>query len=151
MVVLWCVSQLLSAQDRVENGSACFVFTNKHCLLNLILQGVHKKMWSMHGISFLRSKNLSLISGNCVWERDFQKTEWRSWPHIYSPIMLLFSLTIFDVKLIKVMTYITLHLNLSFLTQKYEHLGYIQYHVNCVNYILPCEQLWILLRICHIF
>lgn len=83
---------------------------------------------------FLRSKNLSLISGKCIWERDFQKTEWRSWPHIYASIMLLFSLTIFHVKQIKVMTYTTLHLNLCFLSKVWTSWIYLISYKLCILY-----------------
>lgn len=117
--------------------SALYLLTDTACLTWFCEQSTRKCNLHMV-IFFLRSKNLSLISGKCVWERDFQKTEWRSWPHIYASIMLLFSLTIFDVKQIKVMTYTTLHLNVCFFLKVWTSWIYSISYKLCILY----SSLW---------
>lgn len=121
---------------------ALYLIWNTICL-TCILSQVHTKNVITHGISFWRFKNLNLISGIYVWERFPKSWDWRLSHRFYASITLLFSLTIFLGRELKIMRY-TLF-NLNFLTKW--HLGYIYFHINCLDFILLCTHLWILLRV----
>lgn len=94
---------------------ALFLIWNTICLTWFCHRSTHTKNVITHGISFWRFKNLNLISGMYVWERFPKRWDWRLSHCFYASITLLFSLTIFLGRELKITRYTFFYLN--FLTK----------------------------------